>query len=1270
MKLTTHLVIVLFFVLNSFSSAQWVSLDKNSVPGSKPLVQLISSDMNGAVIKIDLPGYNLKEFTANGKVYYSINLGEDEGITRDIGLPEIPHIAKLIAVPDKATISVEVLETSTVQTFKGVVVPPARESWQEGKPETPYVENTDFYLSGNVYPQELAKVEDPVIFRDFRLARVSIFPLRYSPGKNEIEAVSSITVKVSFGPGFGINPKLTPQHPIAPSFDKLYKSTIFNYSEVLQQRYNGMVTGHDIMLCIMPDMYIEEFQPYADWKNESGTEVYVTKFSDIGANQNDPDIIKNYILSVYNSWENIPTHILIVGDKGTPAGNAPVKYWTGDGWTFVNEDYFVELEGNDYFPEMMIGRFTNYNGATGGGEYILEVMVDKFLKYEKHPYTANTDWYKKATVCSNNNYQSQVDTKRFAAQQMLVNGHFTSVDTMMSNWQCTYDENDIVAAINNGRSFLNYRGEGWYDGWHANCYYFSSSYVNSINNANKLTFVTSIGCGVAAFDQGDCFGETWIEKGSLTGFPTGACAFLGPTSNTHTQYNNQIDKGIYLGMFPPDIGILQEGIDSPGEALLRGKLYMYEQFGGADPYVQYHFKIYCVLGDPSIHIWKDVPEAVTVTHSNEIYVGFNQVPVEVNNASSGLPVSNARICISGNGVYVTGKTDDNGITILDIEPSSAGTLKLTVTGGIVIPSEDSIIVSIGTENITLYGNPVVTDLDGNDDGLINPNENASITFTLKNWGTISSNEVYAKLSVPDSVTYVVMVTDSIYFGNIAPNDSIVGSPFKFFIKPECPVDYVIRFKLNVESSTSSWNYTNNQLVHGCNLNFDKYYVDDEGSVLHNYRMDPGETVKVRFKILNIGDDIAPDVEGIISTEDPYLTVIDSVATFGNIIADSNSTNESDTYTIAVSENCPLKHEAVFELKLTTQNGLYPYSLNSQIILSVAMPTVSDPTGSDSTGYYAYSNLDTLWEQAPEYNWVDLGGIGTEIPKPGGVSDFTQTVNLPFNFKYYGNTFSQLRISGDGWIAFGSGTQTKSQNCSLPCLDTLNNMVAIFWDDFFSPGPQGGGKLLYYNDNVNHRFIVEWDTVPHVSDITDKETFEVILLDPAYYPTQTGDGEIIFQYMHVEEPGGCTVGIENGAEDIGLQYVFNELYDPTANELVDGLAIKFTTKVPSVVSVGENGNQSNGTLPTAYSLEQNYPNPFNPATRINYALPEPGFVKLSIYDINGSLVKTLIDRQQSAGKYQVIWNGDDQSDSKISTGVYFYRLQANSFVQVRKMILLK
>ncbi len=125
-----------------------------------------------------------------------------------------------------------------------------------------------------------------------------------------------------------------------------------------------------------------------------------------------------------------------------------------------------------------------------------------------------------------------------------------------------------MSTINEGRSFLNYRGEGWSSGWSANCYQFETSDVTNLNNGQKFTFVTSIGCGVAMFDTwgGNCFGEEWVQLGSLSE-PKGAVAFVGPTSNTHTTYNNKIDKGIYTGLF-------WEGMDTPGQALLRGKLYL------------------------------------------------------------------------------------------------------------------------------------------------------------------------------------------------------------------------------------------------------------------------------------------------------------------------------------------------------------------------------------------------------------------------------------------------------------------------------------------------------------------------------------------------------------------------------------------------------------------------------------------------------------------------------------------------------------------------
>ncbi|HQF43962.1 MAG TPA: FlgD immunoglobulin-like domain containing protein, partial [Ignavibacteriaceae bacterium] len=297
------------------------------------------------------------------------------------------------------------------------------------------------------------------------------------------------------------------------------------------------------------------------------------------------------------------------------------------------------------------------------------------------------------------------------------------------------------------------------------------------------------------------------------------------------------------------------------------------------------------------------------------------------------------------------------------------------------------------------------------------------------------------------------------------------------------------------------------------------------------------------------------------------------------------------------------------------------------------------------------------------------GIGTEIPKPINRNDFTQTVSLPFTFKYYGLNFNQVRISSDGWIAFGSGDETAYENQALPFNDDINNMIAAYWDDLFTNAANAEAKLLYYSDQDNHRFIVEWHKVPHFAEPDELETFEIILFDPAYYPTSTGDGEILLQYKDVEEPSSVTVGMENDSQDIGLLYLFNEVYDVTANELESEFAIKITTDIPTITFVDED-TKVNNLVPKNYSLEQNYPNPFNPQTRIRYSLPEAGNVTLKIFKVDGEMIKELENTNKRAGSYEIVWDGTNNNGMKVSSGVYFYQLVTDKFIQTKKLVLLK
>jgi len=101
------------------------------------------------------------------------------------------------------------------------------------------------------------------------------------------------------------------------------------------------------------------------------------------------------------------------------------------------------------------------------------------------------------------------------------------------------------------------------------------------------------------------------------------------------------------------------------------------------------------------------------------------------------------------------------------------------------------------------------------------------------------------------------------------------------------------------------------------------------------------------------------------------------------------------------------------------------------------------------------------------------------------------------------------------------------------------------------------------------------------------------------------------------------------------------------------------------------DKMNPEIPTSFGLDQNYPNPFNPTTIIQYRLKEPTGVKLIIYNILGQKVITLVNQEQLAGNYSIQWNATNEYGSRVSTGIYFYRLVAgNKFTEVKKMILLK
>ena len=137
---------------------------------------------------------------------------------------------------------------------------------------------------------------------------------------------------------------------------------------------------------------------------------------------------------------------------------------------------------------------------------------------------------------------------------------------------------------------------------------------------------------------------------------------------------------------------------------------------------------------------------------------------------------------------------------------------------------------------------------------------------------------------------------------------------------------------------------------------------------------------------------------------------------------------------------------------------------------------------------------------------------------------------------------------------------------------------------------------------------------------------------------------------------------------------NTQLEPGKWLVADAVMIMINRKLsPDVIITSvENEMENEFTVPDNFSLSQNYPNPFNPTTKIRYSIPEAPLslgegqgVRLVIYDVLGKEIATLVDEFKPAGSYEVEFNAD-----KLSSGVYFYQLNSGSFVQTKKMILLR
>lgn len=1008
--------------------------------------------------------------------------------------------------------------------------------------------------------------------------------------------------------------------------------------------YEGILDNYDTSYMVnlpfkQPAMLIIGHGPmsqvlnrFVTWKRESGMEVTVINKEDIAENANATQI-QRAIREFYHEADNKPEYLLLIGAvAGTY--NIPTFYHPPQNDATDLPYGIIYDEGEGYMQDMLVGRIS-VTSATQ-----LANIVNKTIIHERNPNIG--DWMERNLVVAGNFATvrpipiTPVLTSRWIADLMRSVG-FDVTEIYWEMGDGGYGTTEIIEALNNGVQFVCYRGWGDANGWHYPRFHIP--HLRDIQNGMMMPVVTSFVCNTGDFANPNvdpCFGEYWMRMGTPAS-PNGAVGFIGPSDlYTSTEFNNAMSTGFYWG-------VLKEDIRCISTALLRGKMEMYRNYPterGPGQWMEHYFKVYNVLSDPSLNLWVLRPNQMNLYIPDRITSAESHIEFAAYGLEGGY-VTVTRDSLE----YETYRINDDYVFI-PIEEVDERDIWITVTADNYVPVQQVIEVTPSTGiEMTAY------DFGGS---AVQPGTEITLNVTLTNFSDAEVADVSAQLSAYTD-EYLEIINDTDDFGNIPAGGDAEGS-FSFRINPDTPRFTPIQLAISISPTDD---YAKIQsIVTGLLFVVNEHTVQSDNNVL-----DPGETADINVKITNEGEIDAENLKAYILSGSNAVEVEQEYIEFGNVGV-GESANVSFTATAAA--DAFIGRQVHFQLDFQDEIGMMA---RSHFATTLGEVDNTAPTGPCPYGYYAYDSFDVDYEHVPTYDWIEIdpeqGGPGTDKWLH---DDGTTTIGLPFTFQYYGMESDSLSICSNGWVSFIPTWMINFRNWSIPTAENPWGIIAPFWDDLKGKPDVGDSlRVAWWHDEDNERFIVTWLDAYNWANIspTGLEVMQLIL-----EPREGRDGDLIFQYHTVwnqnQGRNYSTQGIQSPCNTMGLQYAFFNIYDPTATKIQPELAIRFTTDPPDPYTTVEDFDMPE----MGIRLGQNYPNPFNPETVIEFSLEQPSETRLDIYNIRGQKIRTLVSDKLDAGNHTIVWDGKDDGNNDVGSGVYLYKLQTPNHYEARRMIMVK
>ena len=213
-----------------------LALNDNILPQANQAFQITTKATNYLDIQFTLPSYDIIEEEANGNIYQRIMMPE-AGTTLESGLPELPTLSIMLAIPRQGSVQIETLNSQT-EVIAQFLPYPVQEEQDSASPKSFVIDNA-YYENGVPYPANLIQISDPVILRDFRLVGIQVNPFSYNPLNHTLTIIPSVSFRINYLNEPGINELEGELQFISPAFANIYESIIFNFDD-----YRNLIDSH------------------------------------------------------------------------------------------------------------------------------------------------------------------------------------------------------------------------------------------------------------------------------------------------------------------------------------------------------------------------------------------------------------------------------------------------------------------------------------------------------------------------------------------------------------------------------------------------------------------------------------------------------------------------------------------------------------------------------------------------------------------------------------------------------------------------------------------------------------------------------------------------------------------------------------------------------------------------------------------------------------------------------------------------------------------